>query len=97
MEQITVEQALSYTRAGDRVQIIDEDYGIEIFTGYASLLPEEKRQELADRKVRQYHYTLDIKHKEWKERGLMPPIEPDQLAQYSFSDLQVSVYTQIYI
>lgn len=97
MEQITVEQALSYAKAGDRVQIIDEDYGIDIFTGYASLLPEEKRQELADRKVRQYHYTLDIKHKEWKERGLMPPIQPDELPQYAFSDLQVSVYTQIII
>lgn len=95
MEQITVEQALSYTRAGDRVQIIDGE--TELYTGYASLLPEDKKQELAARQVKKYHYTLDIKHKEWKERGLMPPIEPDQLAQYSFSDLQVSVYTQIYI
>ena len=97
MEQITVEQALSYIRAGDRIHIVDEDYGIDIFTGYASLLPEEKRQELADRKVRQYHYSLDIKHKEWKERGLMQPIEPDKLPEYAFSDLMLSVYTEIII
>ena len=72
MEQITVEQALSYTRAGDKERI-------------------------AHRLVKKYHYSLDIKHKDWERRGLMPPIEPDEIAQYSFSDLQLSVYTQIII
>ncbi len=97
MEQITVEQALSYVKSGDRVQIIDEDYGIDIFTGYASLLHEEIKERIAHRLVRKYHYSLDIRHKDWERRGLMPPIEPDEIAQHSFSDLQLSVYTQIII
>lgn len=95
MEQITVEQALSYTRAGDRVQIIDGE--TEIYTGYASLLHEETKERIAHRLVKKYHYSLDIRHKDWKRRGLMPPIEPEETAQYSFSDLQLSVYTMIYI
>ncbi len=95
MEQITVEQALSYVKSGDRVQIIDGE--TELYTGYASLLHEETKERIAHRLVKKYHYSLDIKHKDWERRGLMPPIEPDEIAQYSFSDLQLSVYTQIYI
>ena len=32
-----------------------------------------------------------------KELGLMKPLEPDQTAQYKFSDLQMSLYYTIYI
>lgn len=33
----------------------------------------------------------------WEELGLMKPLEPDQTAQYKFSDLQMSLYYTIYI
>ena len=33
----------------------------------------------------------------WKELGLMKPLEPEQTAQYKFSDLQMSLYYTIYI
>ena len=32
-----------------------------------------------------------------EELGLMKPLEPDQTAQYKFSDLQMSLYYTIYI
>lgn len=39
----------------------------------------------------------EITHRRWKELGLMKPLEPDQTAQYKFSDLQMSLYYTIYI
>ena len=52
---------------------------------------------LADKEVTRYHCHLDISHKEWKERGLIQPIQPDELAQYSFSDFQLSLYYCIHV
>lgn len=40
---------------------------------------------------------LRIIEGKWKELGLMKPLEPDQTAQYKFSDLQMSLYYTIYI
>ena len=89
------EQALRYLVGSDRV-ILHEDEK-EVFTGYASLIPQEIKERLAGKEVTGYRCHLDIKHKEWAKRGLMPPIQPDELAQYNFSDLQLSLYYCIYV
>nr|DAH16681.1 MAG TPA: hypothetical protein [Caudoviricetes sp.] len=39
----------------------------------------------------------DISHKRWEELHLLPPIEPERLAEYRFSDLQMTIYYTIYI
>lgn len=41
--------------------------------------------------------ALDVSHKEWKERNLMPPILPEMASQYRFSDLQLSQYYEIHL
>ena len=47
--------------------------------------------------VKKFRAVPEITHRRWKELGLMKPLEPDQTAQYKFSDLQMSLYYTIYI
>lgn len=93
--EVKVAQVMSWLIGSDRLRIFD---GKEIiYTGYASLLPKEQLYQIKDKTVESYRCHIDIKHKEWEKRGLMPPIQPDELAEYRFSDLQLSLYYEIYI
>jgi site-specific DNA-cytosine methylase len=47
--------------------------------------------------VKKFRAVPEITHRRWKELGLMKPLEPEQTAQYKFSDLQMSLYYTIYI
>lgn len=47
--------------------------------------------------VKKFRAVPEITHRRWKELGLLKPLEPDQTAQYKFSDLQMSLYYTIYI
>ena len=47
--------------------------------------------------VKKFRAVPEITHRHWKELGLMKPLEPEQTAQYKFSDLQMSLYYTIYI
>ena len=47
--------------------------------------------------VKHFAAEPDIKHKNWRELGLMQPLEPGKYPQYSFSDLTMSIYYTIYI
>ena len=40
---------------------------------------------------------MEIRHKHYKERGLIPPYEPDIARMYKFKDLTVLLYYDIYI
>lgn len=40
---------------------------------------------------------MEIRHKEYKERGLFPPYEPELTRMYEFKDLTVFLYYDIYI
>ena len=53
--------------------------------------------ELKDREVKHFAAVPEIRHKEWEERGLMPPIEPGELPQYEFSDLRMDLYFTFYL
>ena len=73
----------------------------QIFIGWGvqlrdSLIHTKSQSELweriKDKEVQRFNFTLDIKHREWKERGLMPPIMPDELPQYEFKDLRTELY-----
>lgn len=39
----------------------------------------------------------EIRAKDWKTRGLMAPIEPEQAPDYKFSDLEMKLYYKICI
>lgn len=40
---------------------------------------------------------MEIRHKEFRERGLMPPYEPEVTRMYEFKDMTIFLYYDIYI
>mgnify|MGYP000145092964 FL=1 len=57
----------------------------------------EEYRKYSGYEVKKFRAVPEITHRRWKELGLMKPLEPDQTAQYKFSDLQMSLYYTIYI
>lgn len=51
----------------------------------------------SDPLVVQFRAGMEIRHKEYKSRGLLPPYEPELTRQYEFKDLTVFLYYDIYI
>ena len=47
--------------------------------------------------VKKLRATPEIRHKQWKELGLMQPMTPEETPDYSFHDLQTKLYYDIYI
>ena len=39
----------------------------------------------------------EIRHRQWRERGLVAPLLPEQLPQYKFQDLMMTLYYTIYL
>lgn len=95
---MTLDQLLNVSNYPEK-WIIKEGKEV-IFTGWAWELKDEmmkaKRSELydciKDREVEKFRFHLDIKHKQWKEKGLMSPLMPEELPQYEFSDLRTDMY-----
>lgn len=50
-----------------------------------------------EEEVKLFRLEPDISHKRYKELHLLPPYEPERLAEYRFSDLQMTIYYTIYI
>lgn len=51
----------------------------------------------ADPQIEKFSVTPEITHREWKERGLMKPMEPEIARTYEFKDLQMLLYYDIYV
>ena len=60
-------------------------------------LQSREYRKYSEHEVKKFRAVPEITHRRWKELGLMKPLEPDQTAQYKFSDLQMSLYYTIYI
>ena len=97
MKGITVEQILNLMSNPDTV-LIEED-GRTIFAGFLGVFREysPEYEAVKDRPVKRVSIKTDISHKKWKELGLLSPLEPDKLPEYSFSDLQMTIYRLIQI
>lgn len=78
---------------------IEKD-GRGIYTGYLGMLPYEDSgmyEVVRDAEIKHFAVVPEIRHKEWRERGLTEPLLPDEAAQYSFRDLQMTLYYTIKI
>ena len=95
MEHVTVADVVKLMSNPDTVMITEGSR--MIFSGYLGTMihycPEYEA--VKDRRVKSLGIQTDISHKEWKERGLLPPMKPEEAAQYSFSDLQMTIYRKI--
>lgn len=90
-KEIKVKDLKAIITNPDRVRIIKDK--IVIWSGWAVSLPEEYFEET----ITKFRAVPEIRHRQWKERGLMAPMEPDQMAEYSFSDLEMKLYYDIHI
>ena len=82
----------------DMLRIIQGDK--EIYTGYFGTMQYDKSSKtksIRDEEVIGFRAIPEIRHRQWKERGLDAPLLPEQLPQYSFSDLMMTLYYTIYL
>lgn len=92
---MTVKEIVSVFNSSVRLQVMKDE--TELYLGYLAKLEYDKNVEaILAAEVKKFKAIPEIKHKQWKDKHLMPPIEPDKLPQYSFSDLQMSLYYTIY-
>lgn len=69
-----------------------------IYKGYKALLTHAPVADaILDAQVKRFRASPEIRHKEWKDRGLMPPMEPEKTPDFRFSDLQMTLYYKIII
>lgn len=78
----------------DRVRITKGR--VELFAGYlGNLVHMAEYEALMAEEVTRIKEKVDITHKRYKELGLMQPLHPEETPNYSFSDLQLTIYREI--
>ena len=88
--RIRLKDLMTILQNPDRIRIVKG--GRDLFVGFMGQIEEEDRQKYADEVVKRIKGAPEITHSRWKEKGLRSPILPDQAADYSFSDLQMTLY-----
>lgn len=87
-----------------RIRIIRDDE--LIFQGYQSIFIMQMQKGTDEKKVRIAEENPDVEKvklytefasKKWKEKGLIPPLDPEALPEYSFSDLNLSIFFEIHL
>lgn len=80
---IRLKDFLAVLYQSDRLQIIKD--GKPIYTGYLALIVHNPQIEAEmDAVITLFRAVPEIKHKQWRERGLMAPMEPEEMPQYAF-------------
>lgn len=93
---IRLKDFLAILHQSDRLQIFKD--GKPIYTEHLALIVHNPQIEAEmDAVITKFRAVPEIKHKQWRERGLMAPMEPEEMPQYAFSDLQMQLYYTIYI
>lgn len=94
---MTLEELIGTLENSDRLRIIKNEK--EIYVGWLALLVMHNEAYEIMRKdtVRKFKAVPEIRHKQWKERNLMRPLEPDKTPEFTFKDLQMNLYYTIYL
>lgn len=81
----------------DKVRILQDDK--EVYEGYFANMRDDTEilNQFDNVEVKRYRLNPEIRHKQWKERKLMSPIHPDKTPDFKFSDLQLTIYHDIYV
>lgn len=66
---------------------------VVLFADYFYKIPEELKSET----IEEFTFYTEIRHKDWKKRGFLSPIQPEIIADYSFSDLEMKLYHKMKI
>lgn len=94
---MTLEEFVKLLENSDRMRIVKDEK--EVFVGWLAMLVmhNEMYEEIRTDAVKKFRAVLEIRHRQWKERNLMKPLEPDETPEFLFSDLQMNLYYTIYL
>lgn len=100
---MTLQEYIKTLENSDRLRIIKDNK--EVFVGFLALFSpvqglggdSELFDRYKDETVKKFRAIPEITHKRWKELKLMKPLEPEQTPEFSFSDLQMTIYYTIYL
>ena len=91
---MTLADIVAVMSGPDRVRITKGSN--ELFAGYlGNLVHMAEYEALMAEEVTRIKEKVDITHKRYKELGLMQPLHPEETPNYSFSDLQLTIYREI--
>lgn len=94
---MTLEELIGTLENSDRLKIIKDEN--EVYVGWLALLVvnNEHYESIRTDAVKKFKAVPEIRHKQWRERNLMRPLEPDKAPEFAFTDLQMSIYYTIYL
>lgn len=94
---MALEELIGTLENSDRLKIIKDEN--EVYVGWLALLVanEEHYESIRTDMVKKFKAVPEIRHKQWRERNLMRPLEPDKAPEFAFTDLQMSIYYTIYL
>ena len=94
---MTVKDIMTLLESPDRVRVIKG--GEEIYNQYFANMQVDKEiiEQIGDAEVKRFRAVPEIRHRRYKELGLMPPLKPEETPDYSFRDLQMCIYHTITI
>lgn len=92
-----LEEFVKLLEKSDRLRILKD--GKEIFAGWLAMLAmhNEVYEQMRTDAVKKFRAIPEIRHRQWKERNLMKPLEPNETPEFLFSDLQMNLYYTIYL
>lgn len=90
-----LEELLKILINSDRLRVKKDDK--DLYVGNLANLRHNDEGITGQEEVERFAVVPETRHKQWKNRKLMPPLEPDVLAQYSFADLEMKLYYTIYL
>lgn len=94
---MALEELIGTLENSDRLKIIKDEN--EVYVGWLALLVanNESYGSIRTDAVKKFKAVPEIRHKQWRERNLMRPLEPDKAPEFAFTDLQMSIYYTIYL
>lgn len=72
----------------------------EVYKGYFGVMQyeeESRKNAIKNAEVVGFRAIPEIRHRRWREMGLDAPLLPEQLPQYCFCDLMMTLYYTIYL
>lgn len=81
----------------DRVRVIKGEK--DVFVGWLAILTmhSDVYEKIRADAIKKIRAIPEIRHKQWEELNLMRPLKPDETPDFSFSDLQMTLYYTIYL
>lgn len=71
----------------------------DLYTGYKGVMHYEQgnEPEWMEEMVKGFAAVPEIRHRKYREKGLMEPLLPEEMPQYYFRDLMITLYYTITI